>query len=281
MLKPQDDLALMEDYHYGRLNLSQQKAFELRLEEDSNFALEWQAYQALFLGFDGLALEALERDMKLWEAEIPEQSPQVLREPSVTYAPLSWWKRPEFRAAAAILVFVSLPLIYFSYQPLSPKTPAGLVLSQDIEHYQALNLQMRRGTEANVLEEEEPQEAIKILEKAIYSYNEYDYAQAIKYFEAYLAYPNVKKTESTLLYLGVSYLAEAHYDEAYRIFRELATKNNHMQAAAQWYLALCLLKKNQLPAAKQLLQEISQDSRHFYQQKAKELLRLMAQHHFD
>jgi hypothetical protein len=173
------------------------------------------------------------------------------------------------------------------------------LFASNFTHYKAMDKTLRKGTsevipptasvEHSLSGESEASTAIakpqprylQILESAIRSYNEQKYAEAVAGFEQYLAIEGVSQTEDILFYLAVSYLGNSQNAKAIELFKDLSTKNHSMQPAAQWYLALSLLKDKQVAQAKKILLDIEKDSEHFYQSKAKAMLEKMKAHGLD
>lgn len=101
-------------------------------------------------------------------------------------------------------------------------------------------------------------------------YNQRDFAAAIPRFQQILQF------DSTLIFakffLGISYIETNRFDEAITTLQEVSKRSNNVyQMHAQWYLALCYLKLEQMDFALPLLHTIELHNE-FYSLKAREII---------
>jgi TolA-binding protein len=110
------------------------------------------------------------------------------------------------------------------------------------------------------------------LQRAMNAYDSRRYTDAAPAFEAYLD----KRPDSAVrLYLGVSRLLSGQADKAIQTLSLAALSNEQpIREAAQWYLALAYLEKNNPSAARKALLEIPPDG--IFGSKAKSLLNTLS-----
>lgn len=78
---------------------------------------------------------------------------------------------------------------------------------------------------------------------------------AIYYKKVVAANPNHPEA---LLFAGISLMETLHFSEATKYLLELKSQNNNYSSTAKWYLALCYIKENNAPKAKEYLNELVQ-----------------------
>ncbi len=109
---------------------------------------------------------------------------------------------------------------------------------------------------------------------AMQKYEQKNYAGATEDFEKTLTKdPN---NYNALFYSAVSYMSTGQTDKAIiNLNKVLAKKDGEFYDAAQWYLSLAYIKKNDTQNAKRNLSELQQNSRSRYQKQADETLKQM------
>lgn len=294
MLTP-NEIQQLEAYYRGQLSEQDTALIEARLAQDPDFQAEWQTYESLWQGFDGLALESLMTQMQTWEQNytaVEQSQPQQPTSNVRAFTP-----RMFLRYAAALVLMIGASFAYYAYTDgFSKDFKPEELFANNFTHYKAMDKTLRRGaseaipptasvehslsgdSEATTAPIKPQPKHLQILESAIRSYNEQKYAQAIANFEQYLALEGVSEKEDILFYLAISYLGNDQNAKAIELFKDLSSKNHSMQSAAQWYLALSLLKDKQVAQAKKILLDIEKDSEHFYHGKAKAMLEKMKAH---
>ena len=104
-------------------------------------------------------------------------------------------------------------------------------------------------------------------------YNIHDYKNAALYFSKVLA-SDPDDMESTMFY-GTSSFEEKNYPEAKKSFSKVIDNNNNLFIEdAEWYLALCYLKSNEMKKAVDEL-TIIKNSRSIYSSNAGKILKRM------
>jgi tetratricopeptide (TPR) repeat protein len=104
-------------------------------------------------------------------------------------------------------------------------------------------------------------------------YNIHDYKNAALYFSKALKV-DPENMESTMFY-GTSSFEVSNYPEAQRSFTKVIDNNNNLfMEDAEWYLALCYVRTNEMKKATHELETIK-NSRSIYSRNAAKILRLM------
>lgn len=103
-------------------------------------------------------------------------------------------------------------------------------------------------------------------------YQQKDYAGAAMDFETTLK--NEPDNYNALFYSAVSYLSTGETDKAIvNLNKVLLKKDGELYDAAQWYLSLAYIKKNDTESARKNLIELQQNSKSRYQKQADETLK--------
>lgn len=115
-----------------------------------------------------------------------------------------------------------------------------------------------------------------LLQIAIEFYNQKQYQAASELYEEYIgsigdSLKSQTDFQNARLFLAISLLETNRIDQAIGQLSELIENNE----IAQWYLALALLKQEKIPGAKEVLQRISLEERHFYHDRAESILALL------
>jgi len=150
--------------------------------------------------------------------------------------------------ALGLLLLASIS--YFLLQNLNTKSSGDHLLFA--EYYdKPLFEDLKRGT-SNDIEE--------VYLDALMSYMDRDYKAAISKFQDDNDFP-----ERHRLYLAISHLELNQFEPAQKLLREIKNSvNNSVSQAAEWYLALLNLKRNDASASKLLLSDIVKNTNHFY-----------------
>lgn len=164
-------------------------------------------------------------------------------------------------AFAAILLLSFLPLGYqFLNQPMS----AEEIFVANFTTEKILDLKNQRSMEEDDMPVSQRQEALKIAKhartrsKAIVSYNEKRYPEAISSFKSYLdADIKIKNRSEIELYLAKAYLADNNPLEAKKILKNILKEGKKStKQDAEWYLVLTLIKEDKVEQAKKRLNNI-------------------------
>lgn len=165
------------------------------------------------------------------------------------------FKTPRFRYAAVITGLVVIGSLYLmSVRKESPEK----IFS---DNYKAPDISETTRSGSNET----------ILDPAIECLNKGEYEKALEGFRSYLAnHPATPKLE---FLSGAAYLGKKDYPDAQTSFKAVIKKTDNLYIEeANWYLAMCYLKTNDLSAAKDILNKLSKyDGIH--KQQAKRVLR--------
>lgn len=161
-------------------------------------------------------------------------------------------------AVAAIVLLSLLPL---GYQFLNQKMSAEEIFAANFTTEKVLDFKNQRSFEESKKKTPEELEMAKNMitrSKAIMSYNEKKYSEAINLFNSYLASTKDVQNKSQIeLYLAKSYLADNKTIEAKKTLTNIIKEGKKsIKQDAEWYLVLTLIKENNVEQAKKGLNEI-------------------------
>jgi FimV-like protein len=161
-------------------------------------------------------------------------------------------------AVAAIVLLSFLPL---GYQFLSQKMSAEEIFAANFTTEKILDFKNQRSSENNKTktpEEIEISSSMAIRSKAIISYNEKRYPEAINLFKSYLASgTKIKNKAKVELYLAKAYLADNKLVDAKKILESIIKESKKStKQDAEWYLVLTLIKEDNVEQAKVGLNKI-------------------------
>lgn len=292
MLNP-DDINKLNDYSYNKSSKEDRKILEKQMKENPDFEKEASFFFKLFRGFKALEVEKLNSNMQKWE----EKHQQVATPSGTKIISISFIKY----AVAAALILACLPL---GYNYLNSGMTADEIFASNFDHSKAINYNNSRGggaledpmldENAAAMSEEEKAEAealrlktaleqatvAAVLNKGITAYNNHNYTDATKYFEAYMTTANAKDKDEVEFYLAVSYLAEGDAAKARPMFEKMTkigTKTRKFDA--EWYLVLTLLKDNNVTLAQKKLNAIVKKPAHTHKEKALKLQEQIDNHY--
>jgi hypothetical protein len=273
MLNP-NDINKLDDYSYNKSSKEDRKNLEKQMKENPDFEQEAGFFFSLFRGFKALEVEKLNSNMQKWDAK--------------------------HQQVAAALILACLPL---GYNYLNSGMTADEIFASNFAHSNAINYTNSRGVatedpmldeNAAAMSEEERAEAeslrlkaaleqatiAAVLNKGINAYNNHNYTDATKYFEAYMTTADAKDKDEVEFYLAVSYLAEGDAAKAKPMFEKMTktgTKNRKFDA--EWYLVLTLLKDNNVALAQKKLDKITHQPAHTHKEKALKLQEQINNHY--
>jgi hypothetical protein len=279
MTPTNDYIERLEQYLSGQLSAQETRAIEKEIAENP----EMQEYLTLLKGFEGLHQAHFLEQTKSWE-----QKYKIVAEPSKTPTetpiarPTFWFKirqsSPIYRAAA-VLLFLSLPLGYWLSGGALDNSPGALAM-QMFDAHQVLNININNNINNRGAGEAVPEKIKKmqaVLDMGTIAYNRASYAEAITHFNKILSTADVDalQYEEISYLLGISYLANKQAGQAIPIFERLIREETSRKDESQWYLALALIKEKQVEKGSQLLHTIAEQPYHQKLKKAKELLKLL------
>lgn len=241
-----DKFDRVEKYLAGTLNAEERKAFEQDLEEDETLKAELNLHKDLA---ETLKSEELHKFRNLLEKTNENWSNKTSEAKQISLMP-----RVFAAIAAAILLLV---LAYqFILRPTS--------ISSD-------ELFAANYTSYNMVLKERSGDALSAdLNEAIVAYNRQDYEQAADLFNR--LYNQTPEQLSYQFYAAQAALSANRVEVAIEQFSRLLDQEGHpFLEQSRWYLALAYLKKDALPEAKLLLQEIKEGQYNY--KGAKDLLK--------
>lgn len=282
MLDPKDINKLC-DYSYNRASHEDKKALEEKMHKNPDFKEDASILFNIFGGFKALEVEELNHKMNQWE----QKHQTSHNTPNNKIIKMNNFFK---YAAAAILLLAFLPL---GYQYLNSGMSSEELFSDNFSHKKAINYYSSRAISDDVDElysEEEGEEKKKpevaeaaedveeagivaVLSRGINAYNNHQYAEATKYFNAYMTSSNTKDKSEIEFYLAVSYLAEGRIADAKPMFEKMSKVGTKSRKAdAEWYLVLSLLKENNVEQAQKNLNKIIKKKKaHPHKEKALKL----------
>jgi tetratricopeptide (TPR) repeat protein len=155
---------------------------------------------------------------------------------------------------------------------IQPPTPAQAPIAQRRINTQELFAEaFQPYSDASLNPNVRDDQNLSPFEQFLQFYWNQQYQLALQSFEKL---DQVLQTNDDVLFLKANaLLATGQIDAAQSIFRAMITRNeSRFCPAAEWYLALCLVKKEELLLAKKQLQGISSKTDHPYQKAAVDLL---------
>jgi tetratricopeptide (TPR) repeat protein len=255
----------IENYHKGRLNLDEQRAFLDRQQADAAFAGKVRSYREVM---DGIAYygkqQAFSETIRGWEQEIKTQATAdgtalhpattVDSTPERKVVPL--YRTYVYWAAASILI-----LIVGSVLLLRPTPTDTLALYEAYyKPYPDVFNPSVRG---------EASTTASAVEKASAAYRAGRYQEALQLFQA-LSGGDRLEQDNVRLYVGNCHLALGDLDAAGKAFLSIDA-DSHIASQAKWYLAMTYLKAGTADRAKSVLHTLV-DEGGSYADRAREIL---------
>ena len=281
MLK-QEQIQLLEDYHASLLSTELQLEVEQTILADNVLGKEAADYLEILDGFKGLELEAFGLCLQSWEAKHKEETlvataPTAVKEVKV----VNLFTRYRFAIAAAIIVML-MPLGYYMIQG-SVAAEVDLFATNFEPYKPLIDIKTRAPQPTNSAD---PAEAEKIartmlLTEGVDAYNAKQYQQAIENLSQFiLVATEDENLDEVRIYLGISYLIKNNADQAKQLFGEVLKdgKTGMYIDAAEWYIALTLLKEKDMQQAKRALKKIANAKKHRYKDNAAKLIPKLEQY---
>lgn len=242
----QEKIDKIEGYLEGSLDQNGVKEVENALASDKEFQKTFESYKFLVDGIKFSGRKELHEKIKLWDNEISDDI--NLPTKNTKLKPFRWY------AVAASIVFFAI---------------AGIVISVNLD----------RGYQGVVADYYKPYDIIpptvrgendtQDLLESIYTY--YELGKYSKVIESINQLETEQQTDLIKFLLANSYQVAGDYDAAIQLFEKLSTSDTGFKSAAQWYMALCLLSKEEAEKAIPILEELS-TSNTFHESDAKSLL---------
>ncbi len=233
-------------YLEQEMTAEEQASFEQKLEEDPQ--LEQELEEEVRARAAIAASAYLDRKARLMARGLAEESsarPLLGR-------PMIW------AVAAVVAILIAFWGIQQVNRPLS---------NEDLfaQYYQAVPFQSGvRGSEED------------LFEAAGNAYQAKDFSRASQELEKLLQDSNFSLRPKALYFLGLSYVERNELDKAHEAFKQVPSGSVY-GPAAQWYMALVLLKSEKREEAKKALQRVLEGPVQSYQAQAKVLLQSLDQ----
>ncbi|MCZ4693670.1 hypothetical protein DWB61_00175 [Ancylomarina euxinus] len=162
-------------------------------------------------------------------------------------------------AAASMILFIGMAGIY---SMLGNKPYSNEEIFRNYYKPYGIVINTRSASDAD--------NADKILEQALKSYESKNYRAALSLFQTILDKDSTNLTSN--FYSGISNIQVQEYPKANKNFiRVLKHKNNLFIEQSEWYLGICYLMTNEREKAKETYSAIAKGNS-FYRTKAKEIL---------
>lgn len=239
----------LQRYRTEQLSAEERADFEAKMAQDAVLADAVREYDQLQQTIMHYGDQQLEVDLSQLGAQLMQATPREAEAPvrSLRSATNRVWL-----VAAAIVVLAGLSYLFWPRTQLSPEAMFAA-------HFEPKTSPSDRGSDAN--------EQFRL---ALDQYDQENYLAAIDHFEAALADSSFQFTDEAKLYVGISYLATQQSDEGIAVLGQVS-QDSYDKADANWYLALGWLQKGDKERGLALVEQISKQARHPYQEQAQKL----------
>lgn len=235
-----DNSLLINNYFKGTLTLSQQEKLSYLLENNPDFAKEFQFQKDVQKAFFLEKRSILKKELQNLEHFQPKKERETTKK---------WWL-----AVASIILLVGLGYFFSIANTITNDE----LFSMYFNPYENVVHPLTRGESAKELKD-----------NAFSAYENKNYEKAIPLFNN--AYKETKDYD-LLLYKSISLLATEKTEDAIKTLTTYLSKNPKYVSHAKWYLALAYTKQKKNVKAKEELKELIK-SFNFNKKEAKELLK--------
>ena len=245
-MKTNDLQEHLEKYLKGKMNGDELKQFEAILISNTDLLSELALEQEL---------DSVLADSDILDLKMKLEAIRHSRRKGISLAPVvvSMKSNMRYVAAAASMGL----LITAGVLTLTPRAYTAEKLFK-IYYQPDKALVVNRSGDVNIVE-------------ALLKFQEKDFVSAASMFEEIL----VAEAENIALrfYSGISFIETERYDKAIEAFNFIIQDNDNLYIEhAEWYLALCYLKKNQPTEARKQLLRIANEENGFYKKDAEKIL---------
>jgi len=282
-----EQIQQIELYYADMLSPAERAELEHTVFLDPELKIEAEGIIDILDGFAALELDTFENQLQSWEQkydtqkhkETPQETPLLVssKKETKTISMTAFITKHRF-AAAAVLFMLFLPLGYIAFQQFSGPSIEQIYAS-NFEHYNSFNVVTRAAQPApSAGEDPKKQQEIAmqvLLNQGINAYNAHAYKEATTHLSNYLKVANDEKNlDEVQFYLAISQLYDNSITSAKTIFESLVenSKIKSYKDGSEWYLALALLKENNVKGSVKMLKQIAGKPKHRYQEKAEKLL---------
>ncbi|MEM9341200.1 MAG: hypothetical protein AAGA66_20890 [Bacteroidota bacterium] len=260
-----EDSQLIEAYFSDELDAEELTSFEARLKTDLRFAQEVESYQLII---EEIKHEAEEKAMKAklseWDQELDQES--STRTVSMRFA--SW------KVAAVFVPFMAIAgLTYYVINRQVTQDHLELYGSYFKPYEDVISTRSGETRSGGVQSGSTMSRGTENMAKAMSSYNEGNYQQAISLFEIISVKEKDKeRATAALLYAGIAYMAVDSLTQAVDLLQHVKAQEYPLfKEVADWYLLLSHLKTNQIDDFNHQLSVILSQKEHLYFEEATRL----------
>jgi tetratricopeptide (TPR) repeat protein len=237
------DIELIETYHKRKLGKKEQYEFDKRISEDPEFAQKVEDYLLIINAVTALGANEFDNKIQSWEDEIQNKNKKKIE------------LRRLWMAAAGIIIIL-LPIGYWLFSDLASITSSQTLFVTYFEPYEDV-ISQRSSANSD-------------LSNAMKAYNSKNYASAIEFYTK-VPQENPNYIEA-IFYLSISNIALDQLEMAKsNLLQVMATDQGLYREAAQWYLTLIYLKRDNLKKVDSSLQVILLVDDHIFNGEAESL----------
>jgi adenosyl cobinamide kinase/adenosyl cobinamide phosphate guanylyltransferase len=237
------DIELIETYHKHKLGKKEQYEFDKRKAEDSEFAQKVKDYLLIINEVTTLGANEFDNKIKSWENEI-----QIKNKTKIELRRL--WM------AAAGIIIILLPIGYWLFSDLASNISSQTLFATYFEPYEDV-ISQRSSANSD-------------LSNAMKAYNSKNYTSAIEFFTK--VPPENPNYIEAVFYMSASNMALDQLEVAEsHLLQVMASDQGLYREAAQWYLTLIYLKRDNLKKVDSSLQVILLVDDHIFFEEAESL----------
>jgi hypothetical protein len=254
--KKSNDTELIERYIEGELQGEELEKLENRIKSDPEFASEVKLHRELdeFLRNKFDYIQKREQLEHIYEEVILKKRKSDIQtvEPAKTSS-LKWY----YKVAAGIALLIGIAaILFFTLRP--PKNER--LYAQYFKVYDASEI-----VRGDVQPGESP------FKTAMDAYTKKDFETSYKLLDEVCSID--KENSEAFFFKGISAMKIEKFDTAVTSFKVVLSSTSLYIDAAEWYIALCYLGKNDISNAKKVFQHIIINPNNFYKDKACSLLK--------
>ena len=270
----EQDLLLIEQYYRNELSEAERLAFEQRMAEDSDFREEALLHQRAMTAIRLYGKELMKKKLQDRPLVTPKPKPRIWPWMVTTGAVLAvvfgifWWSEADEKPPLPPQP-VPPPFVDTLHQPPPPLPtvhPPVAELKPDAKKLFADAFKPFKPSQDETVKSADTSKAQGSGMSRLASLNKLkQLAQEEKYSESLATIEQLPKelqsNAAIMFFKANSLLALGRTDEAAPLFEGIASNQQTAYASyAQWYAALCALKKGDLPRAKKWLRAVASGS---------------------
>ncbi len=231
----ENEMALISQYWLNELSDEQRKLFEQQMNEEPVFRMKAEEVKALIIGIREANLSDTFKNIHVEISENTDSTQPAKK--ATSFIRRGWW------AAAAILIFAAAGFWWKIFL-----TPAHRQLYNN--HFVAdigLPVEMSNTDTSRYL-----------LYDGMISYKENDYVTALRKWQE--AEKGMGSNDTLQYYSALALMELEQFEEAEAHLLSVASRpESAFYKKSIWYLALCTIAQNNLPAAKELLNRLPEN----------------------